>query len=284
MNLWLNPWCFRLNKQTNKQSSVSKLPRSFILLVRLSWNGRFVFCFCFWSKISNLFTKWQIKMQTIATCSILQQPSLVPIPQSVSSFFPCYANKLYGTTVISTSRKKKKKSTHSASVFETLESFETEHYSDPGLAITYRYNTVGKITQCVQRCVTLLHCLIRVTMKSWKQKKWATLKIFSVWLKVFSVQFQCHWTTKETIQCDYHCSFLYKYFLVWFRVFSVSKFSVWFSVSYFHSDSSAVYNFTVSISDLGKYYANNFFFFFLWTNIVAIFFLNLGFLIFWHLP
>ena len=74
-------------------------------------------------------------MQVIANRSIWQQPSLVPTPQPVLSSFSCYTNKLYGTTAISTSCKKKKKKKagekpHSTSDFETLEteSFETEHY------------------------------------------------------------------------------------------------------------------------------------------------------------
>ena len=74
-------------------------------------------------------------MQVMATGSIWRQPSLVPTPQPVLSSFPCYANKLNVTTVTSTRRKKTKqnknkkeqKKKHSASVFETLESFETEH-------------------------------------------------------------------------------------------------------------------------------------------------------------
>ena len=72
-------------------------------------------------------------MQMISTRSIWQQRSLVLTPQPVVNSFPCYTNKLYGMKVILTSLKKKKKkkrggNQHSASVFETLESFETEHY------------------------------------------------------------------------------------------------------------------------------------------------------------
>ena len=78
-------------------------------------------------------------MLIIATHSIWEQPSLVPTPQPVLCSYPCYTNILYGTTVISTSRKKKgggkKTKTHSASVFENLESFETEHYFFLALAI-----------------------------------------------------------------------------------------------------------------------------------------------------
>ena len=69
-------------------------------------------------------------MQIIAICSIWQQPSLAPTLQPVLS----YKQIIYRMTVISTSRKKKKKkkkrkkTLHSSSIFETLESFETEHY------------------------------------------------------------------------------------------------------------------------------------------------------------
>ena len=70
-------------------------------------------------------------MEIIGTRSIWQQPSLVPIPQPVLSSFPCYTNKLYGMTMILTSRKK----THSASVFETL---ETEHYFFSLIPIQFR--------------------------------------------------------------------------------------------------------------------------------------------------
>ena len=159
-HLWINCWTL-LNseildklvakkKQTNKQNKTKKHLRlntkkcclkaptriHFCLRVRLSWNGRFIFFLLllllfFYFFYFFLFCQkriWKIKMQIITTHSIWQQPSLAPTPQPVLSSFPWYTNKLCGTTVISTSRKIEKKKTHSVSVFETPESFETEHY------------------------------------------------------------------------------------------------------------------------------------------------------------
>ena len=61
----------------------------------------------------------------MVTCSIWQQPSLVPTPQLVLSSFPCYTKKLYGTSSKNEEKNSREK-THSASNFETLEGFETE--------------------------------------------------------------------------------------------------------------------------------------------------------------
>ena len=68
----------------------------------------FVFFYFFCQKLAIFVQIWKIKMQIIATCSIWQQPSLVPTPQPVLGSFPCYTDKLYGTTVIPTSRVKNK--------------------------------------------------------------------------------------------------------------------------------------------------------------------------------
>ena len=62
-------------------------------------------------------------MQNFTTCSMWQQPSLIP-----SQFFtPWPYKQIVRMTVISTSPLKKGGETHSAFIFETVESCETEH-------------------------------------------------------------------------------------------------------------------------------------------------------------
>ena len=71
--------------------------------------------------------------------------------------------------------------------------------------------------------------------KTWEQKEWVTLKIFQCDLKLFSV-ISVSLNNKgkyfSEIILDYHCDFLCKCFSVLFPyLFSVTKISVWFSVS-----------------------------------------------------
>ena len=114
----------------NKKNFCLKAPARihFSLHIRLSWNGRFIiflfnFLKLFCQKLTIFLQIWKIKIQIITTRSIWQQPNLVPTPLPVLSSFPCYIYILYRMTVISTSCGGGGK--HSASIFETLESFET---------------------------------------------------------------------------------------------------------------------------------------------------------------
>ena len=105
----------------------------FSLCVRLSWNGRLIFSsisfsfFYFLSKISNVFTN----MKNQKT-NYLEQLYLTAHPDSPAS--SKLLSLLYKQIVRDNSDlnksfgKKIKKKTHSVSVFETLQSFETSHY------------------------------------------------------------------------------------------------------------------------------------------------------------
>ena len=79
------------------------------------------------------------------------------------------------------------------------------------------------------------HWKSRVMMNNLRTKEMSNAEKFSVWFKIFSVWFQCPWTTKENISVRLSgiitvVSFV-NIFQCDFRVFSASqKFSVWFSV------------------------------------------------------
>ena len=131
------------SKAKQKKMFCLEAPASihFSLRVHLSWNGRFVLLFSsifffFLLFCQKLAICLQIrKIKIIATRSIWQQPSLVTTPMPVLrvlSWLPSqfstpflaiqtnYSGWQWSQQVV-----KKKKKTHSASVFETLESFKT---------------------------------------------------------------------------------------------------------------------------------------------------------------
>ena len=105
----------------------------FSLHVHLSWNGRFIFFFIFFfctcQKLAIFFYKYE-KSKCKLSRPILSDRNLVS-SQLLSQFSAPLSYKRDDSDLKLSQqvvKKKEKKKTHSASIFENLESFETEHY------------------------------------------------------------------------------------------------------------------------------------------------------------
>ena len=106
-------WLHGRRESTKRKKNVlsqSSCPHSFFYAhpFFLKWQIHIFPSICFLfllfcQKLAIFLQIWKIKMQIIMTRSIWQQPCLVTTPQPVLSCLPCSTNKLYGTTVISTS-------------------------------------------------------------------------------------------------------------------------------------------------------------------------------------